>query len=766
MTLDDDDIEEKVDTPIVTSAKKNVKAKNVIAMNPGFTFNFESTPVKPWEFSSIRSFMHPLGAHQTSLDYKIQMKKEERGAQSSDRATSATAAGDSSSKENTRNKRSKPNPKEEEEDVAEEMVSTSTSASLSSLPPDTLRPLINNDKFFEHAPVNTTVCAFTDLSLDRRLQRAITELGYTVPTPVQASVIPVALMGRDVCANAITGSGKTAAFMLPVLHRLLTGRGGGGIRCLVLTPTRELAAQCMSMTQALARNTTLKVCLVVGGLSESKQLVELRRNPDVVVATPGRLIDHLRNSQSVHITDLQVLILDEADRLLEQGFMGEIQQVLTFVPKTRQTLLFSATMTTSIEQLVGLALQSPVRVAVSAMFQLSDHLTQEFVRIRKLREHDKEAMLLHVCSKVFKTKTIVFFKQKKQAHRMKIMFGLLGLSASELHSNMTQSGRLDSLELFRDNKSDFLLATDLASRGLDILGVQTVINFDMPSSMTQYIHRVGRTARAGKAGRSLSFIEEGSERVMLKELLKTARTKCLSRSIAVDSVAAWREKIEALESDIRDIWKDEYTEKVIRLAEMESNKATNLLEHEVEIHHRPKKTWFQSQDDKARARTLGGPNEAPPLPEVDEAALKKKKAEKMDPRNMTNKERKKLALKKERAEMMSEMRKQRSGKTGKQHHSASGGEESATALGVRQQLQAAAVYEQNKKKAMEKSGGGVKKAGTTKTPPRLNLDEFGNDVGGRKSKRGRDGESKEDKEKHSAPRGPKFKSKARYKRRS
>ncbi len=284
---------------------------------------------------------------------------------------------------------------------------------------------------------------FSSLNLSKPLLRAVADLGFVTATPIQAAVIPIALTGADVLANAVTGSGKTAAFMLPILERLLyRPRRVPTTRVVVLTPTRELAAQCQSMSENLARYTDVRVCLIVGGLSVQLQEAALRQSPDIVVATPGRLIDHLRNSRSVHLEDVEVLVLDEADRLLEMGFIDEVREVVRACPKGRQTMLFSATLTDQVNDLARLSLHEPKKVAVDAMYSLADHLVQEFIRIRPTREADREAIVLALCARSFRERVIVFFRSKQHCHRMAILFGLHQLNCAELHGNLTQTQRL------------------------------------------------------------------------------------------------------------------------------------------------------------------------------------------------------------------------------------------------------------------------------------------------------------------------------------
>ncbi|KAF5839817.1 P-loop containing nucleoside triphosphate hydrolase protein [Dunaliella salina] len=415
--------------------------------------------------------------------------------------------------------------------------------------------------FFARTPDGTTFTAtsFADLQLSRPLLKAITGLGYTTPTPIQAAVVPLALAGRDVCGSAITGSGKTAAFTLPCLERLLhRPRQIAATYVLVLTPTRELAVQVHSMITTLAQHTDISAALVVGGLSSQVQASVLRRSPEIVVATPGRLIDHLHNTQSVGLEDLAVLVLDEADRLLEMGFKEEVTEILRMAPKKRQTMLFSATFNDEVRALMALSLRQPVRLAADAAAAVPKELRQEVVRLKGAAAAHKEAVLLAMCARSFRgAPSIIFFKTKQRAHRLKILFGLLGLPmAAELHGDMTQAARLESLEMFRTKEASFLLATDVAARGLDISGVQVVINYDTPRTLETYLHRIGRTARAGAAGVAVTFVED-RDRHLLREVLRRTKANVCQRLVPAASVAQWQSKLEAAEEDVAQVISEE-----------------------------------------------------------------------------------------------------------------------------------------------------------------------------------------------------------------
>ncbi|KAI8867299.1 DEAD-domain-containing protein [Ramicandelaber brevisporus] len=450
--------------------------------------------------------------------------------------------------------------------------------------------------------------SFTGMNLSRPILKGLNKLGFVQPTPIQARTIPVALLGKDICGGAITGSGKTAAMLVPTMERLLYRPKNVAVtRVLVLCPTRELAVQFHSVAVKLASFTDIKCALAVGGLKLSVQEQELRMRPDIVIATPGRLIDHLRNSRSFDVRNIDVLIMDEADRMLEEGFKEELSEIIRHCPKKRQTMLFSATMTDNVDELIRLSLNKPVRIQVDSAKATAKRLIQEFIRVRQQREEDRPAILYAICRKVVKKRCIIFFRSKAAAHQMKILLGLLGISAGELHGDLTQEQRLDSLEQFRDGRVDFMLATDLAARGIDIQGVEGVINYNMPTSFAQYQHRVGRTARANRSGVSVTLVGE-NDRKMLKMAIKNSASadQVKQRVIPPETISKYKKKIEVLSEQVKEILQDEKTEKQLRQAEMEVKKAQNLLDHSKEIQARPKRTWFQSNEEKDESKKRAG----------------------------------------------------------------------------------------------------------------------------------------------------------------
>lgn len=459
---------------------------------------------------------------------------------------------------------------------------------------------------------------FADLRLSRPLLRAVAELRFSSPTPIQRDVIPPALRGLDILATAETGSGKTASFLLPALERLCqspnvrvrrrdsSGRiltGPVGTKAMVLIPTRELAVQCHAMLENLAKYTLVTYQLVAGGFVSQEQATSLRRQPDIVVATPGRLLDHLLNSPSVHMELLEIVVFDEADRLLELGFKEECMEVLKRCSKGRQTMLFSATLSDSVEDLAALALVKPVRVHANPANKVAQTLEQEFVKSPS--QDDREAVLMSLCERNYSSNVIIFCATKHAAHRIAIILGLSGFRFSEIHGNLAQGDRVKGLQRFQQGDADFLVATDLAARGLDLANVDTVINFHLPADTARYVHRVGRTARMGRAGRAVTIYcpdEYAKVKKLGKDCCSKVNATVQKRTVASDAVKEWATKIAGLEGDIKSILEDESMERELRVADMLTEKSQNLQRYKAEINARGERQWYMSNREKAKLK--------------------------------------------------------------------------------------------------------------------------------------------------------------------
>ncbi|CCK71667.1 putative ATP-dependent RNA helicase KNAG_0H02520 [Huiozyma naganishii CBS 8797] len=460
---------------------------------------------------------------------------------------------------------------------------------------------------------------FNSLSLSRPVLKGLAHLGYTKPSPIQSATIPVALQGKDVIAGAVTGSGKTAAFMIPIIERLLFKPSKVAMtRVIVLTPTRELAIQISDVAKKIGQFVSgLTFGLAVGGLNLRQQEQALKARPDIVIATPGRFIDHIRNSASFNVDSVEILVLDEADRMLEEGFQDELKEIMTMLPSKRQNLLFSATMNSKIKSLVSLSLRRPVRIMIDPPKQAASKLTQEFVRIRK-RDNLKPALLFNLIRKLdsnAQKRIVVFVARKETAHRLRIILGLLGMAVAELHGSLTQEQRLESVTRFKSLDVPVLICTDLASRGLDIPKIEVVINYDMPKSHEIYLHRVGRTARAGREGRSVTLVGESSqERAIVRAAIKSVEEtnqisnnggRALGRNVDWNQVEETNKLVEKSADTIEAVLVEEKEEKEILRAEMQLKKGENMLKHKKEIQARPRRTWFQTETEKKNAKVMG-----------------------------------------------------------------------------------------------------------------------------------------------------------------
>jgi len=348
--------------------------------------------------------------------------------------------------------------------------------------------------------VSQTASDFDDLGLDPILLNAVQGLGYQTPTPIQREAIPAVLAGRDLIGTAQTGSGKTAAFLLPVLQGLLK-QTPGKTRVLVLTPTRELAAQIQGVLEGLAKSTRIRGHAVYGGVGMGPQEQALRRGVDIVVATPGRLLDHMGRG-NVNFRSLQVLILDEADRMFEMGFLPDVRRIVGALPKRRQTLLFSATMPREMEDLARQVCHDPFRISVSKLQRPPKTIKQS---VYPVAEHLKGRLLVRLLEQPEVTSALVFVRTKRRADRVAKQLGAERFDVGVIHGNRSQNQRQNALAGFRSGHHQVLVATDVAARGIDVEGISHVINYDVPHVATDYLHRVGRTARMEALGAAMTM---------------------------------------------------------------------------------------------------------------------------------------------------------------------------------------------------------------------------------------------------------------------
>jgi len=357
------------------------------------------------------------------------------------------------------------------------------------------------------------ITSFNDFRITPQLKASIAKAGFTVPTPIQAQAIPPGLEGRDIIGAAQTGTGKTAAFVVPIVERL---RGQRGLGALILTPTRELALQIEDVFHQLARG-QIRVTNVIGGASMSRQQQALRQQPNVIIATPGRLLDHL-GQQTVDLRPLKVLVLDEADRMLDMGFKPQIDRILAAVPKERQTMLFSATIPEEIAQMSRAELKNPVRIEIARRGVTAEKVTQGVFHVSQLQ---KTALLIWLLEQQTGP-TLVFTKTKHRADRIARMLQGRGFTVAALHANRSLNQRIAALEGFKRGAFRVLVATDIAARGIDVIDIEHVVNFDLPHVPDDYVHRVGRTARAERSGHAWSFAssEEARQLRDIERLLK------------------------------------------------------------------------------------------------------------------------------------------------------------------------------------------------------------------------------------------------------
>ena len=383
--------------------------------------------------------------------------------------------------------------------------------------------------------VTPTTATFDQFGLAPEILRAVSEQGYSTPTPIQAEAIPVVLSGRDVMGAAQTGTGKTASFSLPIIQRLLPTASTSAsparhpVRALILTPTRELADQVAANVQSYAKHTPLRSAVVFGGVDMNPQSAELRRGVEILIATPGRLLDHVQQ-KTANLGQVQILVLDEADRMLDMGFLPDLQRILNLLPKERQTLLFSATFSGEIKKLASTYLRNPQTIEVARSNSTATNVTQ---LVYEVAEGDKTGAVVQLIRERELKQVIVFCNSKIGASRLARQLERDGVVASAIHGDKTQNERMQALDAFKRGEIEALVATDVAARGLDIVELPAVINFDLPFNAEDYVHRIGRTGRAGASGDALSLCSP-NERRQLAEIEKLIKKPLQVQHLAVE----------------------------------------------------------------------------------------------------------------------------------------------------------------------------------------------------------------------------------------
>lgn len=375
----------------------------------------------------------------------------------------------------------------------------------------------------------TDTVLFDALGLAAPLLKAVQETGYTTPTPIQAKAIPLAMQGMDLMAGAQTGTGKTAAFALPILQKLLpfasssTSPAKHPIRALVLTPTRELAIQVEESIKVYAKHTPLKSLVVFGGVDIKTQTPHLKTGIEILVATPGRLLDHVEQ-KTLNLSQVQILVLDEADRMLDMGFMPDLKRILALLPKQRQNLMFSATFSNEIKKLADDFLTNPTLIEVARSNATNDNVTQ---KVYLVAQTSKQALLTQLLSESDSQQVIIFTKTKITASKLSRALQKEGITADAIHGDKSQKERIEALDAFKAGKITALVATDVAARGLDITDLPMVINYEIPSAPEDYVHRIGRTGRAGASGVAISLVCEEEEKYLaeIEKLIKRNITR-------------------------------------------------------------------------------------------------------------------------------------------------------------------------------------------------------------------------------------------------
>jgi ATP-dependent RNA helicase RhlE len=395
------------------------------------------------------------------------------------------------------------------------------------------------------APEAATTLTFSDFGLAPEIVRAVIEGGYRDPTPIQAEAIPVVMAGKDVMGAAQTGTGKTAGFALPIIHRLLplasssTSPARHPVRALIIAPTRELADQIYQNFKRYAQYTPLRTAVVFGGVDMKPQTLALRQGCEILIATPGRLLDHVEQ-KTTNLSQVQILVMDEADRMLDMGFLPDIQRIVNLLSKDRQNLMFSATFSNEIRKLAESFLVKPQLIEVARRNALAENITHAVYRVPTI-EHKRAAVTKLVKDHAL-TQVIVFSNTKIGAGRLARQLEKDGLNAAAIHGDKSQQERLKTLEDFKQGKIVVLVATDVAARGLDISELPAVINYDLPYSPEDYVHRIGRTGRAGAFGMALSLMTSGNDDRLLAEIEKLTKRKMAVEELSVEAEAPGRRR--------------------------------------------------------------------------------------------------------------------------------------------------------------------------------------------------------------------------------
>jgi len=382
-----------------------------------------------------------------------------------------------------------------------------------------------SDTSFASAQTGTPAVRFEDFGLAPEILRALSDQGYVHPTPIQAEAIPIVLQGRDVMGAAQTGTGKTAGFSLPIIQLLLPQASPSmsparhPVRALILTPTRELADQVADNVKAYSCHTPLRSTVVFGGVDMAPQTAALQRGVEILIATPGRLLDHVQQ-KTLNLSQTQILVLDEADRMLDMGFLPDLQRIINLLPKQRQSLMFSATFSTDIKKLANSFLKNPVMIEVARSNATADNVTQVLYKVTE--EDAKRDAVAHILRERGLKQVIVFSNTKIGASRLSRHLEKLGIKASAIHGDKTQAERMAALDAFKQGTVEVLVATDVAARGLDIAELPCVINYDLPYNAEDYVHRIGRTGRAGASGDAISLYTDNDARQLadIEKLIK------------------------------------------------------------------------------------------------------------------------------------------------------------------------------------------------------------------------------------------------------